>query len=259
MSLITQFARAVLRPAPTIAPVRPLRQLLRTRVIFDIVSFVLQARDLRRTRKVERNYIVEDDYHRDVHDYNAAVTSGKGITTTRRAEDMYHILTQPPRDVANEELLIVGPRNILELYLAWLHGFSWRNIRGIDLYSTNPKIQPMNMEDMSFEDGTFDAISMAATLAYADDTFKALSEANRVLRPGGRFVFAVTYDPADERWRGSRITGAEIREMLGRLGLEIYFYSSRDKINVAGDQQTSHRFAVRKPDPEIVPLDPLAL
>ena len=240
--------RAIVAPEAAPLPRRVARSLLLRPRLFDLLSFALQVRDWRRLAEIKDEYGTDDAYHRQVHDYNAGVTLRKLVTTTRRAEPLYRVATLLPHDVAREDLLIVGPRNVQELLIAWLHGFSWRRIQGIDLYSTNPKILVMNMESLAFADGSFDVVVMSNTLAYASDTFKALSEMRRVLRPEGRLVFGATYDPGDDKWRGSAISGAQIREMLRELELDLYYYLPSDKVNALGRVQTSHFFGCRKSD-----------
>jgi SAM-dependent methyltransferase len=43
-------------------------------------------------------------------------------------------------------------------------------------------------EALPFDDGAFDTVLMVTTVCFVDDLVGALREANRVLRPGGRFV-----------------------------------------------------------------------
>jgi ubiquinone/menaquinone biosynthesis C-methylase UbiE len=69
----------------------------------------------------------------------------------------------------------------------------WKNISGINLYSTNKKVTTMNMGSMTFLVNTFDCIVMTDTLAYADDYKKSLSEVARVLKPRGRASFGIIY------------------------------------------------------------------
>ena len=249
MSLIRAFARALLRPARPQRPVRLLRALARTPGIFDVASMALQLRDARRVERITDDHAVKDDHHVVVQDYNASITQKHAIHATRRAEEYYQILDLPPRDVADERLLIVGPRNIMEFYIAWTYGFSWKHMTGIDLYSTNPKILVMNMEAMTFPDESFDAIAMSATLAYAQDVETTLREMWRVLKPGGHFAFGQTYTPGSDLWPGNKISGAQTKAMLDAIGFEVYHYHPASKTNSLGLQQTSHRFGVRKPDP----------
>ncbi|MBO6783850.1 MAG: class I SAM-dependent methyltransferase [Alphaproteobacteria bacterium] len=248
MSFAGQLYRAVFQPTVPQCPPRPWRTFLRLPVVFDLVSLALQLRDIGRLSRLKQDYVVEDSHHRDVHDYNAGVAQAKKITTTRRSEEIYEILATPPRDLREEKLLIVGPRNVVELYLAWLHGYRWRNIQAIDLYSMNPKIRPMNMEAMEFADASFDALTMSATLAYAEDFARAIGEVARVLKPGGRFVFGHPYDPGSPEWPGNLVRGSEIRKMLNDAGMEIYFHTALDKTNSAGNVQTTHRFGAVKID-----------
>ena len=149
-SILGFLLRAVLWPERRNPPVRPLRAFVGLPRMFDLASWVLQVADGRRQQTIDKSYAVDDQYHRSVQDYNAGRTIEKTITTTRRAERLYRMLSLARPDIENDRLLIVGPRNRQELVLAWVHGFRWPNIEAIDLYSVNPKIRVMNMEAMSW-------------------------------------------------------------------------------------------------------------
>jgi SAM-dependent methyltransferase len=248
MRLLRSIVTALRHPAKTAIGPRLGRRLLLEPRIFDLVSCLLQLRDLRALARI-RDTLPRDAFYAKVADYNAGVTERKLITTTRRAEIYFQILSLPPRDLSRETLLIVGPRNVHELLIAWLYGYRWKNIHAIDLYSTNPKIRVMNMEAMTFPDDRFDAVVMSNTLAYARDTFQCLSEVARVLKPAGRFVFGATYFPQGEDWPGNRVSGNDIRQMLRKLSLAIVFYSAFDKLNSLGGLQTAHIFGAQKSDP----------
>ena len=236
------------------------RSLLLQPRIFDFASTLLQLKDYSRLDQIS-NQTHDDTYYQKVHNYNSSVTVKKTITKTRRADFVYQALLLPPRDLSHEKLLIVGPRNIHELYTAWLHGYRWENIQAIDLYSTNSKIVTMNMESMEFPDEHFDVVTMVNALSYAKDTFVCLSEVYRVLKPGGRFLFNSTYSPqVDNEWNGDRISGSEIYQMLKNLSMEIFSYYPFDKSpsdinNTSGKALTSHFFYVRKTDPSEFKFD----
>lgn len=257
MSLPRYLFNAVFRPAKTQRPAKLIRSILCWPILFDLVSFALQLRDFGRLRGIRDSYGADDSHHRKVQDYNAGVSQGKVITTTRRAEIIYQAIALPSRDTSAERLLIIGPRNVQELFIAWLYGFIWENMEAIDLYSTNPKIQVMNMEAMSFSANQFDAVTMSATLAYAEDTEAVLSEVARVLKPGGRFAFNAVYDPGSLEWPANHIHGATIVDILGKLGLHVYYCDTFDKTNSRGRRQSSHCIAVQKEVPGDAPLDPL--
>lgn len=259
-SILGYFVRAITHPTATRAPAHSLRVLLRQPRVFDLCSVALQAMNLRHIKGIHEEKVAHSERHIAAQKHNARVTSSKLITTTRRQEEFYKIISMPSHDMTKEKLLIVGPRNSSELFMAWTYGFSWDNIQGIDLYSTHPKIAQMNMEEMTHEDETFDAVTMCATLGYANDTKVALSEVVRVLKPGGRFAFSVTYDPGTTDWSEEAIyNGEKIREALHQLGMSIYHHTSFEVLNSKGRTQTSHAFGAIKEDPSIQMLDPLRL
>lgn len=259
LNILRYFYYSIFRPAARRQNFTPFREILRWPGLFDIVSLTLQIRDMRRTSRIQASYTVDDAHHRKVQDYNAHVTLSKKFTRTRRAEEYYNVLIQPLRSLQNEKLLLVGPRNIHELYIAWLYGFSWRYIDAIDLYSTNPKIRRMNMEALEIPDKQFDAIVMANTLSYAADTAQTIREMGRVLKDEGRFVFSATYDPGSPDYPGDWIRGSEILAMLRDADFRVYYHVAYDKVNSRGRSQTSHTFAAQKIGKTKSLMDPVEL
>ena len=51
----------------------------------------------------------------------------------------------------NKKILIVGPKFITELFLAWTYGFQWKNIHAIDIVSNHPKIKLMDVDSLSLK------------------------------------------------------------------------------------------------------------
>lgn len=243
------LAKALLRPEPTSHGIGCFRRLARAPRIFDLTSLFLQMKDRARQNRIVGDYSTDDTYFRDVHDYNAGRTVETTVTTTRRAEILYRAATILGAPTPSEKILIIGPRDVHELFMAWTYGFARKNIQAIDLYSTNPSIQVMNMEDMSFPDSTFDYITMANTLAYASDTKRCLSECVRVLKPGGRLIFGATYCPTLERFKGNSVSGQIIADILSELDMNIFFHAPIDKINKLNHQQTNHFIGATKFDP----------
>ena len=240
------YWRAWFHPEPAAIP-RTKRQykLLQPRYQ-NIRSLKLQIADLKRLPDVDGADMQENDHFGKVFRYNASVTVDKLITTTRRAEIYYQILSIPPRDLSEESLLIVGPRNIQEFVLAEAYGFNWNHMSGLDLYSTNPKIVVGNMENMPWEANTFDCMSMAHTFAYADDAFKCLSEMHRVLKPGGRVAFGFNYSPKDPEWKTNRIPPEKIIEFAAELGFFKYFHEMIEKVNAINLEQQVIWLGLRK-------------
>lgn len=247
IDVLRYLVRAVRNPAAPLKTVPLLRRLLLLPVLYDVSSTVMQLHSRRHLESTSKTAIDDDSYYQRVQTYNASVTSARTVMTSRRAEELFAALCVPPRDLTKERLLLIGPRTVQELYLAWLYGFSWDGIEGIDLYQTHPKIHVMNMEEMTFPDASFDSILMSATLAYAKNVGSCLAECARVLRPGGHLVFGQTFCPGSE-FMGNQTTGDETRRILLRLNLEPFYYRQAEKVNRLGLPQTYHLFGVRKPD-----------
>lgn len=258
VAILKIAAQILLHPVQPKRPVVPVRELLRGPRLFGLCSLFLQSRDLLRISRIQ-DATMTDDHLEAVRNYNAEVTKKHVIHTTRRPEEIYQILILPPRNVSAERLLIVGPRNIAEFLFAWIHGYRWKNITGIDLYSTNSKIQVMNMEKMTFPDESFDAVTMSATLAYAKDIPGTVKEVYRVLKPGGRFVFSGTHVLEATDWAGDGICGADQKRALDNAGFRIYHYHPLHKTNSLGQRQTSHMVGAYKPDPDEQVNDLIAL
>jgi len=97
-----------------------------------------------------------------------------------------------------------------------------RRTAGLD----NVELRRGALEDLPLEDASCDAALLVLSLGWVDDPARALSEAARVLRPGGRLalVDAVLHDDEDFRRRAGQLRpGFEpgrVVEMLVQAGLE---------------------------------------
>lgn len=207
-----------------------LRTIVSRPIIFDLVSTVMQLRDLSRLKKIAKQPEYVDPHYEHVHEYNAGVTKSKIITRTRRAERLVAIVGLPQRDLSQERILLIGPRNIHEILQVWLIGFRWKNIEAIDLYATTPKIQVMNMECMTFADCTFDAIFASATLSYAKDVKQCVGEYMRILKIGGRAAFTHTHILAQTEFHGNALPGEELVAAISEAGGEIYYHNMSQKM-----------------------------
>ena len=240
--IISYIKKALFNPEKTRYKIDIFKSVLKLPIIFDITSLLLQLSDIKNISRLEKKNNKIGDMYTDVFKYNKSKTLEKIITTTRRAEIFYEILNlYIGNEISEKKILIIGPRNIHELFIAWLYGYKWKNIHAIDLYSTNRKIKVMNMEEMEFDNSIFDCVSMSATLVYAKDIKKAIAEVSRILKPEGTFVFGATYDPDNKNlWQQSAVTGTTIHKILVDLSLNVLYWKSVDKVNAKGYRQTSH-------------------
>jgi len=247
-AILLHLYKSLFGPAPQAVPTRSLlRYLVSQRRIFDLVSLALQTRWLGGVRRLNRRASVDDRHLAAAHDYNAGVTAGKLITSTRRPEPIYRIAGLLARPVAADRVLIVGPRNVQEFLVAWIHGFSWKNLQAIDLYSTHPKIRTMDMHRIEFPDASFEVVTMVNTLGYASDVGTVIANVARVLVPGGRFCFSHAHVPESTTFPGDLVSGESVVEICRAAGLRVYFHQVEEKTNSKGMRQFSHYIGVEKP------------
>lgn len=97
------------------------------------------------------------------------------------------------------KVLSIGPRNENELFHLCAYDFSLENIEAIDLVSNSPLVTIMDMHDLRYDDQTFDVVISGWTLPYSRDPRTALSEAMRVLKPGGLLCLGLTRVPPDDQ------------------------------------------------------------
>ncbi len=86
-------------------------------------------------------------------------------------------------------VLCIGCRNARELDLFETGGF--KRTTGIDLFSVDPRIEPMDMHELTFADDSFDVAYTCHSLEHAFDPTTVASEITRVVRPGGACVIEV--------------------------------------------------------------------
>jgi SAM-dependent methyltransferase len=249
LTLRTSFSylkKALLTPEPALNALPLWRHLLLKPVLFESVATVMQIRDAAGIRQLSSRASSGDAYVDLVADYNAGVTQTKSIVVSRAAEPLLKAMSLRWADYRSARLLIIGPRTIQELYLAWLYGFAWKNIEAIDLFGTNQKIRVMNMESMSFPDASFDAVLASKTVSYASDLARCIGEIARVLKPGGRAAFTHSYTAKGTDFRAAKADEDDLRRILSESGLQPYFFQSGSKMSRGNLESMIHLVAATK-------------
>lgn len=192
--ILSHLKKAILNPQKSLSDNRVFARLLMKPVIFDLYNLIIQIMDFKNIITLEIPKKKNKSSENIAHRHNLLEIKHKMITTSRRVEPAYQIATTPWSETKNLKLLVIGCRNISELKQAKLYGFSWKNIDGLDLFSTNKKIMVSRMEDMKIiDDDTYDVVTMVNTLAYSDQPIEVFKEVYRVLKINGKFVFNFAY------------------------------------------------------------------
>ena len=236
-----------------------LKTLLQRGVFYNFISTFMQLNDLKNIEKINFGKNKQNNHFDNVAEYNSSILNDKIITTSRRFDLYYQFLTVPQRSLVDEKLLIVGPRNRAELLTAWLHGFRWKNIFAIDLFSTNKKIIVMNMEKMTWKDNYFDNVVMSMTLSYAKNVESVIQEVSRILKDGGRFSFSQTTVMDGKRWESSKFNGKKIHNLLSKNGFSIKMHFPEHKVNSSLKKQTIHSFLAMKNEKKLKIVDDFKL
>jgi len=201
------------------------RHILRGKRLFKFVARYLIWRWPHNVERLKEHIEVMPESHLDkVLAYTIRRSTYRPVHgANRRTEIYYKLMSLPPRDLSSAKLLVVGGKDVAEMFMAWLYGFSWKNIQGIDLFSLHPKISVMDMENMTYENEIFDAVTMCHTYGYQLDKVKCLVEIVRVLKQGGYFTFNHQFNPFSNSppERNCNVAGAEMEVILKQVGFRI--------------------------------------
>lgn len=110
----------------------------------------------------------------------------------------------------------------------------------------NAKVVQASAEDLPFEDASFDAVVSTLVLCGVEDQARALQEAKRVLRPGGRLLFI-------EHVRSDDPKLARFQDRMNRLNHFLVGCDCNRQTLAAIEEQG---FAVSKVEPTELPKAP---
>jgi ubiquinone/menaquinone biosynthesis C-methylase UbiE len=110
----------------------------------------------------------------------------------------------------------------------------------------NARVVQASAEDLPFEDASFDAVVSTLVLCGVDDQARALQEAKRVLRPGGRLLFI-------EHVRSDDPKLARFQDRMNRLNHFLVGCDCNRQTLAAIEEQG---FTVSKVEPAVLPKAP---
>lgn len=110
----------------------------------------------------------------------------------------------------------------------------------------NAKVVQASAEDLPFEDASFDAVVSTLVLCGVEDQARALQEAKRVLRPGGRLLFI-------EHVRSDDPKLARFQDRMNRLNHFLVGCDCNRQTLAAIEEQG---FTVSKVEPTVLPKAP---
>jgi SAM-dependent methyltransferase len=93
------------------------------------------------------------------------------------------------------EVLSIGPRSLGEVLNIQSHGYQYKKIKAVDLFSISSKIDVGDIHNLPYADNSFDVVFCGWVIAYSENKKLAASEITRVLKPGGIFSIGVSYSP----------------------------------------------------------------
>jgi len=166
----------------------------------------------------------------------------------------------PPREIGALLDIGTGTGRILELFCA-------QGVRGVGIDMSREMlavaranlargghgdcyVRHGDMYQLPWSEPEFDAVTIHQVLHYANDPAAAISEAARVLRPGGRLVIADfaphRHDALRDEHAHRRLgfADAEMRGFIGAAGL-----TAGETVSVPGETLTICLWPARRPDP----------
>ncbi|KTD24319.1 Methyltransferase domain [Legionella lansingensis] len=127
-----------------------------------------------------------------IHNYKQILSFEYGHRN--RTESLMSVMkTIQDIDFKKSKVLCVGPRNEGEVLLLRYYGLSSHNVEAIDLFSYSPLIKVMDMNDLKYEDNSFDIYYSSAVIKYSPNIALTIAESIRVTKPGGLMVYGFMF------------------------------------------------------------------
>jgi hypothetical protein len=107
----------------------------------------------------------------------------------------------------HKKCLSIGPRTESELFSLASYGAKIKDIKGLDLQTYSPLIEPGDVTNIPFGDNSFDCIVAGWIVHYVSNQEKAVSELIRVLKPNGYLALSVSWYPEGHKYDNGDFSG----------------------------------------------------
>ncbi len=139
-----------------------------------------------------------NDAHPDTIEYNKRAVSGVAVVRSNQLIKPLSIIDPIYNNLEDLKVLSLGPRAEGEILNLVAHGFSLKNIRGLDLFSYSPWIDVGDMHKMPYKDSSFDVIVNGWCISYSHNPKKAAEEMLRVAKDGAIFAIGISYHTPEQ-------------------------------------------------------------
>lgn len=172
-----------------------LRQLIRKPIPYKVICKIAQLYSF---RHIQRPNVLQtsDPFLLKTIEYTLRqIRSNKVYGSARRMQNYYHLAEVfQSKSLSECNVLIVGPKFIVELILAWTYGFKWSKIHAIDIIQNNPKILLADVDNFVCEH-QYDVIVMANVFGYNNNPTGCLDSLSNCLADKGLLVFNSAFLP----------------------------------------------------------------
>ncbi|MFP6748666.1 MAG: methyltransferase domain-containing protein [Alphaproteobacteria bacterium] len=127
------------------------------------------------------------------HGLNKPLIAAAGVGPGHHVLDLASGVGEPALSMSE----LVGPRGSVTATDLVAEMLAGAECRAADQGLSNMRFQVTPMEELPFEDDSFDAVTCRIGLMYTPSPERAAAQARRVLRPGGRAAFMVWGPKAD--------------------------------------------------------------
>jgi len=216
---------------PEFPPIQvAVRSILLHPFLFNPMTLIFQAVTGRRADQTNRPEFLSNEFKTRMYEYNLEIFRRKVFIGNRRADRVYAIARILVPHVAKSSILILGPLTVNEILIAWLYGFSWKNIRAVDMICSHDKIEHGDIENLPVLD-KFDVICASAVLSCVENVEDVFLSISKNIRVGGIVVFQACFSPEEVEFPAERTSRGDFMKMFEKHSFEVLLFDE-DRVHM---------------------------